>query len=217
MKPVYFLKFFILLNLVIFIASCKHDCPDPVDSTTYVATLRDGIEDSYISSHYPTTNPSNDKGLEVVSWTENGNWFTRKSYIKFDYSSIPAGATIKKATLTLHPDTLRWIGGHSTLDGPNNWFLRRVTSDWQESTITWNNQPNDDVSTQLSLPGSTSYKQTFTIDVTNFVKDEITTPATAFGFMMQLANETNYNGLSFASSEHTSSNLRPTLEIEYTK
>ncbi len=50
----------------------------------------------------------------------------RRGLIAFDVSSIPAGATVQSATLTLHMSRTR--------SGPSNIVLHRVLADWGEGT-----------------------------------------------------------------------------------
>ena len=78
----------------------------------------------------PDTNYGGD-ALLVVS---GGNGWTRRSFVKFDLSTIPAGSIIDSATLRLF---LQNAPGSSRTDD-----VYRVTgADWAEGTITWNNAP----------------------------------------------------------------------------
>jgi plastocyanin len=55
------------------------------------------------------------------------------SFVRFDLSVLPLGATIEAARLELNAPTQN--------DGPNNVELGRIDADWSDDTLTWNNQP----------------------------------------------------------------------------
>lgn len=58
------------------------------------------------------------------------------SYVKYDLSTIPPGATIESASLKLKSETF--------IEG-NRWVVVRNTSvDWTEDSITWDNRPQAD-------------------------------------------------------------------------
>lgn len=59
-----------------------------------------------------------------------------RSYIRFDLSSLPANSIISSATLRLYQ-----AGGADFPDQNRTVTLYRVTSSWNEATITWNNKP----------------------------------------------------------------------------
>lgn len=66
-----------------------------------------------------------------------------RAYLQFDLSAIPAGANIVSAELKLY---------HYSTAGSTDFTIgmHRVTENWQENTITWNNQPS-----YLPIAGST--------------------------------------------------------------
>ena len=98
--------------------------------------------------------------------------------------------------------------------GSNEILISRITSAWNESTVTWNNQPTITIQNQLLLPPSTSSTQDYTnINVTAMVQDMINNPVQSFGFMLQLANEAYYRSVLFASSDHSNPALHPLLQI----
>ncbi len=57
-----------------------------------------------------------------------------RTYVKFDLSALPAGATIETATIQM-------IGGPTTISSTPV-TARRVTSSWSESTMTYNSRPS---------------------------------------------------------------------------
>jgi len=157
------MKKLIYVGLLLAICSCKKPhCPEPLPTsdsisvpTSHVITLQPGSEgkDAFLFTLNPTTNYGYKTYFEAKAWTTNGINTEEKGIIQFDYSSIPAGAKITKATLTLFADTATFTGsiGHSQLSGSNDWTLKRVVQSWDESTVTWNNQPTTDLTNVLQL------------------------------------------------------------------
>jgi len=211
--------------LVVNLSSCKKkDTPAPIPSS-YTVSLQPGAEglDAVVNALNPTTNYGNTAFEAIEAWTQGGSNRIQRSLIDFDYSTIPAGATITSAKLTLYADTTYNYSagsvppGHSQLSGSNAWQLSRVTSAWNEQTVTWNTMPTIDAATTLSLPASTSASESYTIDVTTFVKAEVANPTTYYGFLMNLVTETPYRSVYFYSSDDSHTALHPTMVIEYTK
>ncbi|WP_148314192.1 DNRLRE domain-containing protein [Sorangium cellulosum] len=154
--------------------------------------------------------------LSAEAWTWSSVPGIRRSFFEFDLSSIPAGTQIRAARLTLHANTNVSISGHSTLSGPNNGYLWRVMSPWEESDVTWNHQPHVDFdsSTPIPISASTSSDQTYVLNVTDLVQSMVDDPATNYGFMLQLAEEQYYRALVFWSSEASDASVRPRLDVE---
>jgi hypothetical protein len=83
-----------------------------------------------------------------------------RSFVRFDISSIPVGSTINSATLTLCAVTVPAT--------TRTYEVRRVTSSWVETTLTWNLQPTvaatqTDSTTTPALPACMNW--TVTSDV----------------------------------------------------
>src|SRR6185436_15114022 len=106
-------------------------------------------------------------------------------------------------------------GSHTSLTRSNASFLQKVTSSWNENTITWNNQPATTTTNQVTLAQSTDPHQDYSLDVTTLVQNRVTTPATNFGFMLRLQTELNYAALVFASSDNADITRRPKLSLTY--
>jgi len=59
-----------------------------------------------------------------------------RSYMRFDLSSLPAGTSIVSATLRLYH-----AGGADYIGQTRNVTFYRVTGNWSEASVTWNNRP----------------------------------------------------------------------------
>lgn len=154
----------------------------------------------------------------AASWTFGGVTGHLRGVIDFDFSAIPAGATIVSAKLSLYayPSSSPGFGSHSTLSGSNAAWLQRITSNWNENTVTWNNQPTTTTSNQVALAQSTSSTQNYIdTDITVLLQDIIDTSNTSFGMMLKLQNEQFYRRLNFCSSDFSDPSFHPKLVIIY--
>ncbi len=175
------------------------------------------VQDAYIWDHLPNHNVGDAVEFEIYAWTNQGYPTVRRGFIKFDLTMIPIGSQIQSANLVLknNPQSSSTSGEHQQLSGSNAMYLKAVTQNWNESTITWNNQPTVTASNQLYIPASLTANQTYNINVTSMVTNMVNNPSSNFGFCLSLANEQYYRSVILASSEHTDPNLQPVLEIVY--
>jgi hypothetical protein len=176
---------------------------------------------SCVTCGYNDNNYQNSDEISASAWTSGGSSANSRGLLEFDLTSIPANATVTSAYLSLYhnpnPATGNIGGQHSTLSGSNEALIKRITSAWSESSVTWDTQPSTTSTGQVLLSQSTSPTQNYLdIDVSGMVQDMVTNPSQNFGFLLQLVNESPYRGLIFASSDHPNSNLRPKLEVCYT-
>lgn len=215
------LKFSIFLSfltfLLLFQGCAKHKCPE---TQLYTMVLAAGVsgKDTRVDNYQPNTAFNDAESLMAAAWTINGNSTMFRSFIDFDYSSIPPGAEIQKATLQLFADTLNQgpMGhGHSTLSGENSFYVKHVTSSWNEATLTWNTQPSADDINEVLAPASSSPEENYSLDVTAMVKDQVRHPNNYFGFLLILANENYYRGVSFCSGSYPDPSRHPQLVVEY--
>lgn len=155
--------------------------------------------------------------LAANAWTFNKEPGIIRSLLQFDLSSVPPNAEIIKASLSLYAwDSDTGLGRHSPRSGSNEGLLQRVTSSWDENTVTWNTQPSSTELNQVLLPPSTSPEQNYLdIDVTTLVQDMVNNREASFGFMLKLRTESVYRILNFCSSDHTDATRHPKLNIEY--
>lgn len=155
--------------------------------------------------------------IRVQSWTWQGTPGTFRSLIDFDIPTLPPGATLTRATLHLSVDLSNPVHpvGHSQDSGSNEMLVIPITSPWEEKTVTWNTQPSIDSSGTIVVPRSTSYNQSYQVDVTSIISRKLAAPGTIHGMMLRLQTEQYYRAVQLISSDHPDAALRPKLEIQY--
>jgi hypothetical protein len=186
------------------------------------------------------TNYGNIDRLRIMAWTWNSQGCgegTFRALLKFDeLSTIPANAEILSAELKLFGLPLVADVGNSSYPGSpynnssyppghmynttNESLIQRVTSPWNEQTVTWNTQPTTTTANQITIPNTTSqWNWNYTNSSANLVamiQDMVNNPSTNFGFMFKLQNETRYRSVYFVSSDHSNPALWPELTVTYT-
>jgi len=167
----------------------------------------------------PTGGMPDNPEFDACAWTIQGMPMRLRSLIDFDWSQVPANATVVSATLTLYnnPTSTNGFqnGEHSHYSGSNAAWLQRITSPWAEN-VSWSAQPSTTTLNQVTLPQDTTPHQDYVIDVTQLVIDQIDNAGSSFGFMLRLQTEQQYRLLAFASSDYPDPAKRPKLEIQYT-
>jgi hypothetical protein len=185
--------------------------------------LQPGAEgiDAIIWSCTPDDPNPNTTNFQAMAWTWDALGFpsgVRRSLVKFDLSSIPSGAIIEKAELSLFSHTNSPDGFHSSLSGSNEGVLERITSNWVENEVTWNNQPSCTSENSVVLDQSTIETQDYIdMDVTEMVKLMNADQLSNYGMMIKLKTEDYYRRLIFASSDHEDESIRPKLVIYYSE
>lgn len=139
-------------------------------TTIILQPNEENSKDALISSFEPSKNFGSRADLVAMSWTVSGNPANYRSLIEFDLSNIPSGAIINSANLSLYSQESPGLGSHSTTSGSNESVLSRITSSWDESFVTWNNQPTITTENEVFLSESSSSTQDYlNIDVTNLI------------------------------------------------
>jgi hypothetical protein len=143
-------------------------------ATSQAHTLN-AINDTFSSSVQTDRVRGNDMAVFV---RDSGG--TRRTFAQFDSTTLPNGTTgadIDRATLRLFIDDVLSAG---------NIDIHRVTSSWEESSLTFNNSPTFDVTPFASnVAIATGDEHKFiTIDITAEVKNWIDNPTTNFGIAL---------------------------------
>jgi hypothetical protein len=172
-------------------------------------TLQPGPEgiDSGIESVAPNSNYGN------LTYCDVGNSAItiRRTYIKFDLSTVPANAVVVDADLKLYH-----YGGPGTYDFTID--LYNVTSAWDESTITWNLQPTCSVDAETTSDitmGAITWESWDDIDT--LVQAWLDESITNYGVVLKDTDEASVNTIAyFRTSDYTSdTSKRPELVIYY--
>ena len=156
--------------------------------------------------------------LNMHAWTNAGIFVLHRSLIDFDLSSVNPDNSFT-ATLKLFSDknSTFYPDGHQYLQSwPENAILiQRVTEEWEEYEVNWNNRPDVTYQNVIFNKPSTNNFQDYEIDVTNMLIDMLEDPANSHGFLIRLEMEWIYNRLVFASSDNKTEEFHPRLEIAY--
>ena len=157
--------------------------------------------------------------LSMHAWTNSNDLVYHRSLIDFDLTSIPQGTSIKNAKLYLYTNSSIFTNvvydGHEPLSKSNKCYIQRITSNWGEYTVTWNNQPSVTEINKDSLAESTSSYQNYVVDVTNLVQDMVDEPQNSHGFRLKIAKEKKYTRMIFASSDNPNPEFHPVLYVNY--
>ena len=191
-----------------------------LNAQTTIVLQPEGSEgkDAYIDSRLNENNYGNHIDCPAIAWTNGGVPVDARSLLEFDLSVIPNGATINSAGLSLYSYVSPGNGSHSTESGSNACVLNRITTPWDENTVTWESQPTSTDQNEVFLAPSTSTIQDYLdIDVTILVQDMIANPNTSYGFLLKLVTEEFYRSMIFASSDNPDSTLHPKLELTFTE
>jgi hypothetical protein len=151
-----------------------------------------------------------------------------RTYFKFNaVSTIPATAEVISAKLSLYglpsgesestqEGNSTYPGSPYTSYGSNAAWLKRVTGDWDATTLTWNNKPGTTDVNRVEVPASDKRwnYNTLDIDVTNLVKDMVKNNQN-YGFSLEQKNELVYKALVFGSNKTADQSVRPKLVIVY--
>ena len=155
--------------------------------------------------------------MNSLAWTENGALLINRSLFTFDLSSIPTGAIVDSAILSLYHDSISTSVGNSTESNSNASVIQRITTSWDPLTTVWSNQPLTDTTDEAPVAESTSQYEDYPhIIVTALVQDMVNNPATSFGFMLRLDSEQPYCSLLFCSARYYNPARRPKLMVTFT-
>lgn len=116
-------------------------------------------DDSFTNSNQPGINFGGDTNLKVQGSP------TKRVYIRISLSGLPPGtmgSQVSSATLALFPNTVNSVG---TFD------LFRVTSSWNEGSITFNNAPTLAGTADVSGVSVTTTNAFVSVDVTALVRN----------------------------------------------
>lgn len=177
-------------------------------------TLYD-VEDSYLCQYDPDVN--------------YGNWWymalraggAKRPILRFDLSSIPAGATIASATLHLHTTDAQDPPDRSTTVD-----VYKILRPWNELQVTWNQATSTDAWQLAGCNGPDDREleaaatfvvdephATYDVDVTDLVQGWVHAPGSNFGVLLVASGPTV--AYEFYTGEWYNVLERPSLTITY--
>jgi hypothetical protein len=202
------------VNVIVLDDGCVAGQYRPLPTTPPTTATLVAIDDSYLRQDANTTNYGAVVTFEVGKKPNR----TRRAVMKFDLSSIPAGAILESATLTL----TRTGGDANTL----TFSTHEVTQAWVEANTTWNNRQTGTAWTP-SVGGTfkAAAISTTTVPATNgaynwnllsLVQTWFNGTSVNNGVLIKQANESSVDKKHvFGSSENGTVASRPKLTITY--
>jgi hypothetical protein len=182
--------------------------PTPTPTSTATLTTRsfDSAADSFVELDHPDVN----NGTLAEMSVDGDVTQTNRAFVRFDVSSIPAGSTVSHATLKLCFSSDPGAGAQGHIHQ-----LRRVTSSWTETGVTWNSEPtvSTTVTATITVPsGAQCISFSVTSDVQAWVDG-----APNYGWRLNDQDEATPSSslTSYATREDSASGQRPQLVVPY--
>ena len=206
-------------NILLFATVIVYSCCFGQQTLILQPDAANGI-DAYLHSGGTNGSASTNYGTHKLyggaGVTNSGQPVEARSLLSFDLSTLPSNAIISSAKLSLYGVNVPWstslISHHP--HGSNQSVLELITQPWNESTVTWNNQPSVTSAGAINLPATTTnYEDFLNINVTDAIIG--LQQGTNYGLRMRIANTTPYHRVYFGSSDQTDPTKRPKLVIEY--
>lgn len=168
--------------------------------TTYAASAQaPPSADTFVSSSAPAKNFGSQPLLAVQSGTS--------SYIRFNLSGLPAGATVTTATVRLFVDAVSQAGSFDVYE---------IDQPWSENSLTFNTAPSLGVSASGGKPvtvSKSSLNQFVLADITPLVQGWLAGTVPNNGVAIAVAGGTGSFGFDSKESEYTSH--EPELEVTF--
>jgi hypothetical protein len=182
-------------------------------------------KDAMISSLDPDKNFGDSKYFEATYMTESTLTVipSTRSLISYNLGTLPAGAVISKVVLKLFYDApIPWdnsiyVSATSTIPLLAYGVLQQITEPWEESKVTWNNQPKTSEVNQIYIYPFVRNVNYIEIDVTKQFVVPTASLLPNYGMLFKLYPNTKFKGFRFASSDYADPAMRPRLNVFYTK
>ncbi|MBQ7064104.1 MAG: RHS repeat-associated core domain-containing protein [Firmicutes bacterium] len=194
--------------------------PIQIDPTILESTYANAY-DTMVIEGTPNTGYSTDTALNA-GWSSYQNHGRIRSYWKYDpLPALPPACIVTNSQLRLY----QFVGGYNGNSGSENMYLgiREVTSDWNLSTTTWNNQSafGSDVLDYVVVNSSSNGSYVY-LDITSLVQDWYAESKPNYGVAIFPAREygsgntsTTQSHVMFGSSNHTGTNTQPAILVTY--
>jgi len=168
------------------------------------------IEDAYVDEYMADSNYGNKNVLLVTNeGMQNNEGIRRRSYLKFSLDDIPNNAEyINKAEIVIFTQNEAQRNGAPTIN------LRQIKGGWDESFLTWNNQPPIETFSYLTMNKivhNDIYPKNF--DITGVVRRWFEGSEPNYGVAFE--SLTKKGQAAFISKESGFSSVRPELRVTY--
>ncbi len=177
--------------------------PVVIDPVIETEKIDSSIVDSYISSEFPNSN----MGESILAVTLKENNSESISFYNIASNFIyECGTKIKSVLLAVHTMGIE-TGSLNTV--PIS--ACSVTSEWSESTITYNNRPSLGAELDREPMSASDNNAFYLFDVT----EGYLSGSEMYGVALKQTVSSTGSGVCFATAENTEENLRPYFIIEY--
>ncbi|WP_018344971.1 DNRLRE domain-containing protein [Cytophaga aurantiaca] len=213
------LAFFVVITLCI---SCSKPKGASASSgnTVMLYSYESSRGDAVFSRIVPNNNGGLAEDIHLYAWTQNDILNINRVTLDFNTSNISQNVKIKSAYLNLYFNPTSKYDKVLPGDGNSGnvgFMIEQITSEWNETTVTWKTQPEATAVDRVLVEKKTDAKANYLkLDVTKLVQNMINKPTDErFGFLLKLAKEEPYNVYFFASGNHPEVSIRPSLQITY--
>jgi hypothetical protein len=175
--------------------------PIAIDPTVIIQPDGAAGKDNNTYSAQPTTDQSS-----TYLYAGNDASGTYRTFIQFDLSTIPNGASVSTANMELYD----FSNNSATAIAMN---IHEVTAAWVES-LTWNTAPtyNAAVLTSTTITAQANY---YSFNVLSLLSEWVNGTKVNNGLMIKSSNEGVSQWKAFSSSEHATVANRPKLVVTY--
>jgi len=179
-------------------------------ATIQTLTLQPGSEgkDAYVSSGSPDMNFGDYPNLYIGYYSSVYSRYRTYLYFDVNPASLPLGAVVTSASLKLYQ-----IGFSGAVGLPVG--LYQVAGDWEEDTITWNNQPTSSSEAQHKINVTSSTDAWRSWNVEDLVKGWLEGSIPNKGMLLRPEFEPATNWVYFDSSDYSNADYHPQLVIDY--
>lgn len=160
------------------------------------------LADATVASGNPTSN-TNTSTLFLASGTTS--FANERSWLRYDLSSIPVGATITSAQLQLYVWSAASTSMTVAVSGSTN-------DTWTETGITWNTQPTFGATLDTEVFDAGGTNLLYSWDVTSFAVQEFAGDKTA-SFVVKPVTESTATALTFKADSREFGSNAPVLQI----
>lgn len=178
--------------------------------TSTVRLTGEPNNDGFVEYNNPNNYNSTASTLRVYSNGSSGS--RERSLLKFDLSSVPAGADIVSANLVLAGVN------HEVMNGGVG-RLQLVQRVWNQGNANWSLTEliKDASQPFVELPSPSLPSENYTLNVKAMVQSMVNAPLANYGWLLYMSNESNLDEtfFEFASSDNANPDLKPMLEIVY--